>query len=196
MSREVLMWAVMAAMAVPAYGQSRLTEGNPDSAVRVLIFEDLQCPDCAAFRVMLDEKLLPKYGKTVAFEHRDFPLPKHKWAKQASIASRYWETVDREIALAWRRETMAKLREIPADGLPAHLRAFAARHKQDPEKAIAALSDEDLRKAVEEDYEDGVARGIAKTPTALVNGRPFIETFTFEEIAAGIEEALKEAGAK
>jgi protein-disulfide isomerase len=178
------------------FGQARLVEGNSESAVRVLIFEDLQCPDCAAFRTMLDERLLPKYGKTVAFEHRDFPLPKHKWAKQAAIASRYWETVDREIALAWRRETMAKLREIPADGLPAHLRAFAARHKQDAEKAAAALGDEALRKAVEEDYEDGVARGIARTPTALVNGRPFIETFTFEEISAGIDEALKEAGAQ
>ncbi|NWF85183.1 MAG: thioredoxin domain-containing protein, partial [Bryobacteraceae bacterium] len=55
-------------------------EGNPSSPVRVVIYEDLQCSDCAAFRKMLDEKLLPRYGSKVAFEHRDFPLAKHSWA--------------------------------------------------------------------------------------------------------------------
>ena len=40
----------------------------------------------AAFRRMLDEKLLPKYGDEVAFVHRDFPLAKHAWARQAAAA--------------------------------------------------------------------------------------------------------------
>jgi protein-disulfide isomerase len=56
------------------------------------------------------------------------------------------------------------------------------------------LHDPALEALVEKDYADGVARGIAHTPTALVNGAPFIETFTFEEIGAGIESALKESG--
>ena len=30
------------------------TEDAPSSPVRVLIFEDLQCPDCADFRLVLD----------------------------------------------------------------------------------------------------------------------------------------------
>jgi len=32
-----------------------LVEGYPSSAIRALSYEDLQCPDCAAYRQMLDE---------------------------------------------------------------------------------------------------------------------------------------------
>jgi protein-disulfide isomerase len=44
---------------------------------------------------------------------------------------------------------------------------------------------------VEKDYQDGVARGVSKTPTVFVNGRPFIETFTVEEISKAIDAELK-----
>lgn len=171
-----------------------LVEGKADSAVRVVIYEDLQCPDCAAFRVMLDEKLLAKYGAKVAFEHRDFPLAKHSWARRAAIASKYLQGLKVETALEFRRETMQALREIKAETFDEWLRGFCRKHGADAEKAVAALNDAGLRAAVEADFQDGVARGIARTPTALVNGEPFIETFTAEEISKGIEAALKENG--
>jgi protein-disulfide isomerase len=57
-------------------------------------------------------------------------------------------------------------------------------------KAVAALSDESYRAPVEADYSEGVARGIAKTPTALVDGEPFIETIPFEDFSAAIQKAL------
>ena len=44
---------------------------------------------------------------------------------------------------------------------------------------------------VEKDYQDGVARGVSKTPTVFVNGQPFIETFTAEEISKAIDAELK-----
>jgi protein-disulfide isomerase len=174
--------------------QPPLVEGKPDSPVRVLIYEDLQCPDCAAFREMLDQKLLPKYGARVAFEHRDFPLAKHAWARPASIAARYLQSVNEATAIQFRRETMKSMREIKADTFQHWLRTFCARNGVDPEKAVAALNDPTLQAAVQKDFDDGVARGIARTPTALVNGEPFIETFTFEEISKGIDAALKENG--
>ena len=52
--------------AVSLFGQKPLVEGNPASTVRVVVYEDLQCPDCAAFRKMMDADLLPKYKATVA----------------------------------------------------------------------------------------------------------------------------------
>ena len=68
-----------------------LIEGLAQSPVRVIVYEDLQCPDCADFRVMLDEKLLPRFASTVRFEHRDFPLAKHAWARKAAIAARFFD---------------------------------------------------------------------------------------------------------
>ncbi len=187
-----LLLLIGAGLAAPE--AAKLIEGNASSAVRVVIYEDLQCPDCADFRKMLDEKLLPKYGGKVAFEHRDFPLAKHKWARKAAIIGRHFQTVMPELSFAWRRETMGRLKSIKAETFEAWVREFSTVHKQDAEKAIAALGDAGLAAIVEADFQEGVARGIARTPTALVNGEPFIETFTAEEISQGIERALKENG--
>ena len=96
---------------LPVFGADHLVEGNSKSPARVLIFEDLQCPDCAGFRVMLDKQILPKFGARVAFEHQDFPLPKHNWARKAAIASRYFESVKPALAVEYRQTTMAHLTE-------------------------------------------------------------------------------------
>jgi len=190
-SRRVL--AGLFVFSAVAMAQTRLVEGKADSPVRVIIYEDLQCPDCADFRAMLDQKLLPKYGARVAFEHRDFPLPKHKWARQAAIAGRFFQQQGPALAIQWRQETMREQAKITAESFPAHFAGFAKRNGIDTAKAEAALNDPALVALVQRDYDDGVARGIAHTPTALVNGAPFIETFTYEEISAGIEAAMKES---
>lgn len=181
---------VLAAAATTAAAQARFVEGNPASPVRVIIYEDLECPDCAAFRVMMDETLLPKFQSSVAFEHRDFPLNKHAWARKAAIASRYFEIVSPSLALEFRRTTMAHLTEIPKDKFEEHLQAFCVAHGVDPAKAVAALTDPALGAAVEKDYEEGVARGVAHTPTIFVDGEPFIEHFPVEDVVQAIEREL------
>lgn len=190
--RSVPLLVVLTGMALQA--QPHLVEGKQDSPVRVVIYEDLQCSDCAEFRAMLDTRLLPEYEAKVAFEHRDFPLPKHKWARPAAIAARYFFNRNAALAVLWRQETMRAQAQITPENFGAHLAAFAKRNGVDPAAVEAALTDATLAEIVQKDYEEGVARGIAHTPTALVNGAPFIETFTFEEIAAAIGAALKENG--
>lgn len=174
--------------------QTGLIEGRANSPVRVVIYEDLQCPDCAVFRQMLDEKLLPRYAAKVAFVHRDFPLAKHAWAMPAAIASRYLQTISTATAAEFRRETMRAQSDIKGDTFRDWLKAFCDKRGLDAAKALSALDDAALRAAVQKDFDDGAARGVAHTPTALVNGVPFIETFTFEEISKGIDAALKENG--
>lgn len=183
---------VVAAMLLSAPAP-HLVEGNPAAAVRVLIYEDLQCSDCAAFRRMLDEKLLPRYGAKVAFEHRDFPLAKHAWARKAAIAARFFQVTSAELAVAFRKYALADRRQITAANFNERLAAFARQNGVDPGKAVAALDDPAYAALVDKDLQEGVARGVAKTPTAFVDGAPFIETFTFEEISKAIEAALAAA---
>src|SRR5262245_36432355 len=97
---------LFAALAAAAFAQQPLVEGNPQSRVRVQIWEDLQSPDCADFRVMLDKQLLPKFKGAVACEHKDFPLPKHNWARRAAIAARFFESVSPRAAVEFRQQTM------------------------------------------------------------------------------------------
>jgi protein-disulfide isomerase len=171
------------------FTRTPLTEGNPDSEVRVLIYEDLQCPDCAHFREMMDQQILPRFGRQAAFEHRDFPLANHNWAKGAAIASRFFTTVSPQLAIEWRRYALANLSWITPDNFNPALSAFAREYGVDPAKATAALDDQSFADAVDRDYRDGVARGIAGTPTVLVGDKPFIETFPFEEISESLEKA-------
>ena len=103
--------ALLALAASRLFAQA-LIEGNASSTVRVQIWEDLQCPDCADFRVMLDKELLPKFKGTVAFEHHDFPLPKHAWARKAAAAARYFESVSPQVAVEFRQTTMANQTKI------------------------------------------------------------------------------------
>ena len=188
MSGRLLLGLLASTIVVSA--EQPLVEGRTESKVRVLIYEDLQCPDCAAFRRMMDEKLLPRFGERVAFIHRDFPLAKHAWARKAAIAARYFVGVKPELGLAYRRHIMATIQETRADNFNDKLAAFARDNEVDPAQAVAALDDERLAALVERDFQDGVARGVAKTPTVFVSGKPFIEHFSFEDISQSIEDAL------
>ena len=167
-----------------------LVEGRAGSPVRVVIYEDLQCPDCANFRVMLDKQILPKYGDRVEFVHRDFPLAKHAWARRAAIVARFFTEKDAKLGLEYRRHTMATQDGATADNFKDRVSEFARQHGIKPEEALAALDNPHYAELVEKDYQEGVGRGIVHTPTALVNGAPFIEVFTFEEISKGIDDAL------
>jgi protein-disulfide isomerase len=191
--RLLLAWMMLLTSVSTFAADRHLMEGAAQSPVRVIVYEDLQCPDCADFRTMIDEKLLPRFSSTVRFEHRDFPLSKHAWARHAAIAARYFEETSPSLGLTYRKYAMTHLREITAGNFNKRLSQFAKDHGADPAQAVAALSDARLAALVEEDYQEGVARGIAKTPTVLVNGRPFIETFAFEDVAKAIEAELAAA---
>lgn len=189
---KLLALTIAAGMMTTFAATKRYVEGNPAGKVRVVAYEDLACGDCAEFRKMLDEKLLPKYGGTVGFEHRDFPLAKHVWARKASIAARYVEDVaGGEKAMQFRRDILASIKQINAAlGPDAWMAEWGRKNGVDPAGFAAAQNDKKYADLVEKDFQDGVARGVVKTPTVFVEGVPFIETFTFEEISKALDEAL------
>ena len=96
-----------------------------------------------------------------------------------------------KLAVAGRQWVMANIREIKVETFREKLAGFARDNGADAEAALRALEDPDLAALVERDVQEGVARGVAKTPTVFVNGRPFIERFRVEDLAAAIEEAIR-----
>lgn len=175
--------------AIPT-GKMELIEGNAASPVRVLIYEDLQCSDCTTLRRILDEKLLPRYGAKVAFVHRDFPLAKHTWARNAAIAGRWVYEQNHELGIQFRQQLLAEQANIDPDTLKKWLLEFAVRNKLDEAGILGSLKDARLMNIVEQEYLSATARGIAKTPTVVVNGTPFVETIVFDDVARAIDQAL------
>jgi protein-disulfide isomerase len=149
----------------------------------VVIFEDLQCSDCAALQRMLDDTLLKRYGSQVEFAHRDFPLEKHSWARKAAIAARYFSGLDAGLGLAYRRHALADPAAVDFNArLTEFLRANAL--------AAPPLDDARLAAAVDEDVRAGLAKRVTRTPTLFVNGKAFVEKFNVEEISEAIDNAL------
>ena len=165
-------------------------EGNPASPVKVLIYEDLQCGDCARFRVLLDQKILPRYGSKVAFIHRDFPLGKHDWAVPAAVAARWVYEQSGELGIIVRRELLAEQDSVNSRNLKQWLVDFAYRNHLDPKGIVDSLSDQRLQALVDQDRQSAVARGVSRAPTLFVGGQPFVETIIYDDLARALDEAL------
>ncbi len=185
---SLILAAVLLQAAAPQ--KMEIVEGNPASPVKVQIFEDLQCSDCAAFRRLLDEKILPRFGKQVAFVHRDFPLPKHGWARQAAMAGRWVYERNAEAGILFRQQILAEQNNISVESLPKWLLEFAARNKLDEKGILDSVKDARLAAAVERDYQSAVGRGISKVPTVYTAGVPLVETILFDDLVRAIENAL------
>jgi len=189
-AKHILLAAALVISTAAAATTTDIVEGNPDAAVKVLIYSDLQCDYCQSFRAILDEKLLPKYGKNVAFVHRDFPLPRHKWAREAAMAARWvWEQNPRA-GLVFRRELLAEQEHITEDSLKPWLIQFADRNNLSEQGIVAAMSDTRLGALVDGDIQAGMVRGIKTVPTVIVGGKTFSETIVYDNVAQALDQAL------
>src|SRR3954462_13236808 len=84
---------------VPATDKATALKPPAGAKVAIVVFEDLQCPDCArAFPLVKDVSKAEK----VPVVHHDFPLPIHTWSFQAAIIGRYFDTKSKEVGDQWR----------------------------------------------------------------------------------------------
>ena len=167
-----------------------VVEGNPGSSLKVQIYEDLQCSDCARLRGLLDDRILPKYGARVAFVHRDFPLPKHDWARPAAIAGRWVYEQNAKLGITFRRELLAEQTTISSANLKPWLSEFAGRNNLDRKGILDALNDPRLAALVDQDKLTAVARGVSKVPAIYVGGVALVETILYEDLVRTLDEAL------
>jgi len=185
-----LLGLALFAMNVAGAVRPEIVEGNASSPVRVVIYEDLQCSDCQVLRTMMDEKLLPRYGSKVAFVHRDMPLPRHDWARQAAVAGRWVYERNKELGITFRREILAEQSHLTPTLLKPWLQEFARRNHLDETGIVESLNDARLLKLVDQDYMGAVARGVAKTPSVYVGAQSFVEIVIYEDVARALDVEL------
>src|SRR3989338_597285 len=77
-------------------------KSNPNAAVTVVEFADLQCPACRAAHLTLVGPLLEQRGQNIRYEFHHFPLSSaHRYAMASAEAAecaadqgKFWEYVD------------------------------------------------------------------------------------------------------
>ncbi len=181
---------LLAAIATASAASVDVVEGNPAAAVKVTIYGDLQCNYCQTLRTMLDEKLLPKYGKQVAFIHRDLPLGRHDWARPAAMAARWVYEQNSRLGIVFRRELLDEQEHITAATLKAWVIEFARRNKLNEQEIVAAMTDQRLGAVVDGEIQMATARGVKKIPAVYVAGQAFVETIVYDDVARALDRAL------
>jgi len=170
--------------------RSEIVEGNASSSVRVVIYEDLQSADCDRLSNLLETKIIPRYGSRVAFVHRDFPLGKHDWARQAAVAARWVYAQDSQLGITFRREILAEHDHITAERLKPWLREFASRNHLSEQEIIDSLTNPQLNAQVDQDYQSGVAKGLSHSPTVVAGGQKLTDTILYEDLAKALDIEL------
>jgi protein-disulfide isomerase len=160
--------------------------------VAIVIFEDLQCPDCRRAAPLVEEAA--KTYKIPVVRH-DFPLPFHTWSFDAAVFARYFDTHSKTMGNEFRDYIFANQLEVTPQNLRSFAEKFAAEHKVDlpfvvdPQGKLAALinADKELGKAIQ----------INHTPTLYVvsnkrSGKPFVEVVDRSQLYALIDNMLHE----
>lgn len=199
MSRNRLFsWVILAGLLVACVCASAQQAVNPalrppkGSQVAIVVFEDLQCPDCRRATPLVEEAA--RTYKIPLVLH-DFPLPFHSWSYQAAILARYFDTHSKAMGNEFRDYIFASQLEITPENLRSYAEKFAAEHKVDlpfvvdPDGKFAAL--------INADKELGKEINIQHTPTLYVvsnkrSGKPFVEVVDRSQLYALIDAMMKE----
>src|SRR6516225_3483090 len=82
--------------------------------VALVVFEDLQCPDCRRAA-----PLVAQAGKTynIPVVQHDFPLPFHNWSFDAAVLARYFDTHAKALGNEFRDSVFEHQLEITPDNL-------------------------------------------------------------------------------
>lgn len=113
----------------------------------IVVFEDLQCPDCARAH---PELLTASEALKVPVVIHDFPITRHVWAFPAAILARWFTAQSPALGVEFRSYIFEHQRDIGPDNLRQYGEQFAAQHQLtlptdvDPEGRLQALVQADF----------------------------------------------------
>lgn len=135
----------------------------PGAKVAVVVFEDLQCPDCARNHPLL---LAAVNQVGVPLVIHDFPIKRHAWAFPAAILARYFSLQSPSLGHEFRSFVFENQPDITPDNLREQAERFARMHGVelpsvvDPDGKLLAL--------VQADYDLGEHIGLQYVPLMFV----------------------------
>jgi protein-disulfide isomerase len=171
-------------------GQVVHTLGPDNAAVTLEEFGDYQCPPCGHLAEPIN-KLQKQYNLRVIF--RNFPLPGHKWAKDAACAAeaagrqgKFWPMHDLLFheQTVWSQSTDAR----------ALFQAYAGMLQLDLSKFREEMDNPEVQRQIEMDQHRGAVIGVVTTPTIFLNNQavPSPELVP-DEFPKAVEAAVKDA---
>jgi protein-disulfide isomerase len=165
-------------------GAASILQPPPGAKVAVIVWEDLECPQCARMApyVMQAEQ---KYSIPVI--RYNYPLPQHTWAMNAAVMAEYFKTKSPKLGVEFREYIFENQAKITRFNLQRIADEFAQKH----DAPLPFLLDPQgkLRAAVQHDKALGDQVGVSYTPTIyVVSKNNHVEVKDPSELFSTIEQ--------
>ncbi len=162
---------------------SRTPRGNPNAAVTVTEFGDIQCPACKAAHESVNAALLTQFGDQIRFDFKHFPLRSiHRYALEAAMASecaadqgKFWQFID----YAYEHQEEMDIDAIEKWGTDLAL---------DTELYKRCWKSQIKKTTVMADYQEGIKLNVSGTPTYFVNGQQVATNQLTQAVQAALDQ--------
>lgn len=186
--------SVMTLCALGFSADASFLKPPPGAKVAVVIFEDMECPDCArAYPVVWEAA---KAHRIPVVLH-DFPLSKHPWSFDAAVYARFFDAKSEKLGDDFRGYIFQNQPQITRENLLQYTQKFADENKVPLPFAVDPQGK--LKEKVQADYALGVRLGLEHTPTIFVIGTgsptPFVEVSDRNQLTQIIEDMQRKAAA-
>lgn len=163
--------------------------GEPgDTDVVLVEFLDFECPACAALHPFIDS-MRDEYAGDVTFIVRYFPIESHANGTTSAVAA---EAAANQGEFEAMYERLFETQELWAgqqESMAPVFRGYAEAMGLDMAQYDADVDDPATLERVIADQADGVALGVAGTPTFFLNDE-LLQPETYDDFAASLDEAL------
>ncbi len=159
------------------------SKGPANAPVTIVEFADFQCPFCAKVPGLVDE-VLKAYPENVKFVYKQFPLPMHSNAMNASRAAlaankqgKFWPMYEK---------LFENQRALDMESL----KKYAQESGVDPAQFEKDMTSPEIQKQIDDDMSVARTAQVNGTPTLFVNGKRVNER-SVDGFKKMIDEALK-----
>lgn len=163
----------------------------PGAKVAIVMFEDMECPSCAANYPLVEEAGKAHHVPVVL---RDFPLgPKHPWSFEAAVWARFFDTKSEQTGRDFRAYIFKNQPQIT----PVNLRQYVEKFANDNHIPLPFAYDPEgkLKAKVQADHDLGMNLGVNQTPTIyVVSNTGAQQVDRIENLSPMIEDMQKKAG--
>jgi len=174
-------------------GDTSMLRPPKGAKAAIIVFEDLECPDCARAAPLLHDAA-KQYN--IPLVQYDFPLPMHPWSFEAAVNARYFDAKSLKLGDDYRLYIFKNQPYITKQNLRGYTEKFAEQNKVvlpfvvDPSGDLAAK--------VKADYQLGQRLPVEHTPTIYVvsnsaRGTPFVEVVDRTQLYQLVDQVMKQA---
>lgn len=159
--------------------------GDPNAPVSIIEFGDFECPLCGQFGTVTEPDVRKRIvdAGLASFRFYDFPLPSHRNTMSASLAAacadkqgKFWEMYEAIFQTQgdWNGQATSNPKKVLQEvgkGIGLDENAWSA----------CFDSQADVAK-IEAHRAAGLALGVNSTPTFVIDGQMYMQSFTYDEL--------------